>query len=233
MNYLMSEEPKTPTKGKTTSASPLKRTPRTARAKAVNYLINEVDGEFGEDEEEEATVDLKLTRDEYDDEDEDEDEGLKFTTPRKRPPSGPRLNSPSPRKSPRKKASTPEPSDIEALAVRMGLERRTIDAVLQSFAQFCAMVKDPWGLVYGLLCIISDRAEPLVGQEHERRLIKAMGELVPMVHIDREEWINWVDKIVTGQTWIMNISSRPEPQPKLIGLPGGWGLGVEFELVPN
>lgn len=218
-------EPKTPTKRKTPAASTLKRTPRAARSKAVNYLKDEVDGDFGGDEEEEAIVDLRLAQDE-----EDEDE-IRFSTPRKRPPSGPRLESPSPKKSPRKKISGPQLKDIEALAVRMGLERRTIDAVLQAFSQFCDLVKDSWGLAYGLLCVISDRAEPVVGQEHERRLIRGMGELVPMVHVDRDEWINWVDKIVTGQTWIMNISSKSEPQPTLIGAPGGWGMGVEFKLV--
>jgi len=166
----------------------------------------------------------------------EEDQGEEFQTPSKRPPTGARAGSPSPRKSPKKspkKGSAPTDQLLDSIGVKMGLQRPTIDAAIHAYHQYSELVKDQWGLVFGLFAIVSERAEPKQGSENELRLVRAMGQLVPHVYVDRGEWINWTSKIVTGQTWIMNISQTPEPQPALVGAPGGWGLGVEFVLREN
>lgn len=130
-------------------------------------------------------------------------------------------NSPSKASPSKKKVSPPTPDLIDAIGVRMSLDRKTIDAVKFAHGKYLDLVKDVWGLVYGLFVVIAERAEPKVGIEHERRLVKSMGELAPRVEVDREEWINWVNKIVTGQSWIMEIAPE-EPQPVLAGSAGEW-----------
>lgn len=221
------------------AAASLPRTPskpkRSARARAVSDLRVEMDEYEGED----------------DDEFSDQYELSDSESPRKRPPLSSANVTPrkSPRKSrsatpnrsspvkaaqspasqvnlfsgspSKKKVSPPMPDLIDAIGVRMSLDRKTIDAVKFAHGKYLDLVKDVWGLVYGLFVVIAERAEPKVGIEHERRLVKSMGELAPRVEVDREEWINWVNKIVTGQSWIMEIAPE-EPQPVLAGSAGGW-----------
>lgn len=120
---------------------------------------------------------------------------------------------------------------LDTVGVKMGLARATIDAVVSAHAQYVALVKDPWGLAYGLYLTVAERAEPKVGSENERRLNRAFGEVAPGVYVDRNEWVRWAEKIVAGQSWLLRIATKPEPSPPLCGAPGGWGLGVEFCLV--
>lgn len=219
-NNTVIEEPKTP------------RRKRTARMKPSNFSELELGVDFDDDD---NYVDNHLTGAEFKDQtSEDENYELQFSTPRKRAPITARFGSPSPRKSltrsPRKGVPPPNKALIETLGLQMGIQKVTIDAVIHAYNVYIGMVKDSWGLLYGLFIVIVERVEPRLGTSNENSISKVFRTNSLPQDIDTHEWRSWCERIIAGQTWICQIAQNSEKSPDLLGSAGGWGLGVEFSL---
>lgn len=210
-----------------------KRAKRKTRADVSKYIEPEEENtRYDDDDEFELKNDdlnLELNEEEADFQlDEEEEE---FLTPRKVPPASNRYGSPSPRKPSTRSARGVQPkiANVEELAEEIGLEEGTQLTVVHAFTLYEDLVKEKWGLVYGLLVVITDRTEPCQGTKNEWRINRVFDKVCPII-IDKPEWRSWCERIVRNQSWLSKYAQKSENTLDLIGSAGGWGMGVEFEL---
>lgn len=121
--------------------------------------------------------------------------------------------SPSPSPSPVKrrgiaKDSDPKSHDLENIGEALALSDVTTEAISHGYRLYNNLVKERWGLLCGLIYVITDKAQPELLESSGRVSFRdKLLQLVRQVTVEKlEEWISWTEKIVTDQTWVRKIT---------------------------
>jgi hypothetical protein len=85
-----------------------------------------------------------------------------------------------------------------------------MEAVAHGYRMYNNLVKDRWGLLCGLIYVITSRAQPeLIGDDSRRvfeyKILQLVPEKITLEVV--EEWVLWAQRIVADQTWVRKISS--------------------------
>jgi origin recognition complex subunit 6 len=118
--------------------------------------------------------------------------------------------SPSPSKRQRggPKSTDPKAEDIEVVCSRLKINTDALDAIAYGYKQYNNLVKDRWGLLCGLIYVITSKAQPQLVWNQKIPFTTKIIHSVPNTSADQlEEWIPWAEKIVGDQSWVRQITA--------------------------
>lgn len=144
------------------------------------------------------------------------DDGLLPDTPTKKK---------SPTKSPKKvapKKEDPQPADIEFICKELRFPKHALEGVQRGFDFYWALVRDRWGLLFGLLMTIAFHIQhkSFTDTEATREAFKQRAlQLTRRTALaeDRvEEWISWTETILKDQMWVKIMEQKSGIAPGVI-----------------
>ncbi|KAG5369972.1 hypothetical protein CJU90_1295 [Yarrowia sp. C11] len=145
-----------------------------------------------------------------------EEDGLLPETPSKKK---------SPQKSPRKggpKQDDPQPADIEFIAKELRFPKHALEGVQRGFDFYWALVKDRWGLLFGLLMTIAFHIQhrSFTDTEATKEAFKQralqLTRRAGMPEDRVEEWIGWTETILKDQMWVKILEQKSGIAPGVI-----------------
>ncbi|KAG5362587.1 hypothetical protein CJU89_1714 [Yarrowia sp. B02] len=140
-------------------------------------------------------------------------------------PETPSKKKKSPTKSPRKtgpKQDDPQPEDIEFIAKELRFPKHALAGVLRGFDFYWALVKDRWGLLFGLLMTIAFHIQhrSFTDTEATREAFKQralqLTRRSSMPEDRVQEWITWTETILKDQMWVKILEQKSGIAPGVI-----------------
>ncbi|AOW07968.1 origin recognition complex, subunit 6 [Yarrowia lipolytica] len=140
-------------------------------------------------------------------------------------PDTPSKTKKSPQKSPRKggpKQDDPQPADIEFITKELRFPKHALEGVQRGFDFYWALVKDRWGLLFGLLMTIAFHIQhrSFTDTEATREAFKQralqLTRRAGMPEDRVEEWIGWTETILKDQMWVKILEQKSGIAPGVI-----------------
>lgn len=106
------------------------------------------------------------------------------------------------------KSGDPRKSRVYELCREMGISDAATEAVIRSYKQYNNLVKDRWGLLCGIIVVITVKAHPRLieigTQGFYNKLIRISHTSMNQEKLD--EWIAWSNRIINDQSWIKRVT---------------------------
>lgn len=106
------------------------------------------------------------------------------------------------------KSGDPRKSRVYELCREMGISDSATEAVIRSYKQYNNLVKDRWGLLCGIIVVITVKAHPRLmeigTQGFYNKLIRISHTSMNQEKLD--EWIAWSNRIINDQSWVKRVT---------------------------
>lgn len=104
------------------------------------------------------------------------------------------------------KLGDPKKDQIIQLCSSLNIENPVIFAILKSYRIYNNLVKDRWGLLCGIIVVITSKARPKLINRNKQAFYNKLKHLTSMSDERLDEWVGWAARIINDQSWVKKVT---------------------------